>query len=58
MKCGIENRDNLKDVFEKIKEEFGELNLVINSAGIVNEQNAEKVFAINTVNKFHIPFVS
>ncbi|XP_063701058.1 alcohol dehydrogenase 1-like [Culicoides brevitarsis] len=48
-KCRIDQKDDLKNAFEKIWEIFGGFNLVINSAGIVNEQDVEKVFAINTI---------
>lgn len=55
-KCSIDNLDQLKVAFDKTWKNFNGFNLVINSAGIVNEQNAQKVFAINTVISSNIYF--
>lgn len=49
VKCSVESRKELKTVFEGVWRDFDGFNLVINSAGIVNDQDPEKVFAINTV---------
>uniref|UniRef100_A0A336MXQ6 CSON009008 protein n=1 Tax=Culicoides sonorensis TaxID=179676 RepID=A0A336MXQ6_CULSO len=49
IKCGIECRDTLKNAFENIWSEFDGFDLVINSAGIVNEMNPEKCFSVNTL---------
>uniref|UniRef100_A0A336LCY8 CSON009007 protein n=1 Tax=Culicoides sonorensis TaxID=179676 RepID=A0A336LCY8_CULSO len=49
VKCSIENRHEMKNVFENIWNEFDGFELVINSAGIVNERNPEKCFNINAL---------
>lgn len=53
MKCHIDNREELKEAFNSVWKKFGTVDLVVNSAGIVNEQDAEKVFAINTVKNLY-----
>lgn len=48
-KTDVRSKTNVKNAFKKILEKFNKIDIVINSAGIINEQNVEDTIAINLV---------
>jgi len=46
-KAPVDQRDVLKASMEKVVHEFGGIDILINSAGICNEQDPEKVISVN-----------
>jgi NAD(P)-dependent dehydrogenase (short-subunit alcohol dehydrogenase family) len=45
----IGRKETVKMIFKKYFDEFGSIDLVVNSAGIINEQNVELTFQVNVV---------
>jgi 15-hydroxyprostaglandin dehydrogenase (NAD) len=47
MPCDVTDDKSLRGVFEKTIDEFGSLDIVVNNAGIVDEENWRKMIQIN-----------
>ncbi|XP_033641989.1 15-hydroxyprostaglandin dehydrogenase [NAD(+)]-like [Asterias rubens] len=47
VKCDVTSQSEFEDVFKKTKAKFGCINLVVNNAGIMNEDNWEKCVDTN-----------
>lgn len=47
VKADVSNKEELKNAFEKIVEKFKNLDIVVNNAGILDEDNWQKMVAIN-----------
>lgn len=47
--CSVDDEATLEQVFSKIKHELRQIDVVINAAGIVNEQNTLETLSINTI---------
>jgi 15-hydroxyprostaglandin dehydrogenase (NAD) len=47
MPCDVTDDKSLRGVFEKTIDEFGSLDIVVNNAGIDNEQNWSKTIQVN-----------
>lgn len=47
--CLVENESELRPIFVKIKNELGRIDVVINAAGVVDEQNILRTLSINTI---------
>lgn len=45
--CDVTDTDQLKEVFRKTKATYGQINLVVNNAGIVNEKNWQQCIDVN-----------
>lgn len=48
-KTDVTNRSNVESAFNEIHGKYGHIDVLVNSAGIYDEQNFEKTFAINVV---------
>jgi len=48
-KCDVSSMNDFKDAFEKTLQVFGRIDLVINNAGILNEQEWKKTIEINFI---------
>ncbi|XP_033124750.1 15-hydroxyprostaglandin dehydrogenase [NAD(+)]-like [Anneissia japonica] len=47
--CDVSDKQQLEDAFSEIKNQFGQIDLVCNNAGIANEANWEKMVEINLI---------
>ncbi|ESO86973.1 hypothetical protein LOTGIDRAFT_204498 [Lottia gigantea] len=47
MKCDVTSSEEFEDVFKKTKTKYGNIDIVINNAGIVNEKHWKKAIQIN-----------
>lgn len=45
----VRNRSEVKSAFEKVFTDFGGVDIVINAAGIIDEQNPDNTIAVNLV---------
>lgn len=45
--CDVTDSEQLKEVFRKTKDTYGQLDLVVNNAGIVNEKNWQQCIDVN-----------
>lgn len=48
-KASVIEKEHLEKVLEQVKTKLGQIQILINAAGIVDEQNPERTFSINTV---------
>ncbi|XP_056141179.1 15-hydroxyprostaglandin dehydrogenase [NAD(+)] [Lampris incognitus] len=47
LKCDVQSEEQLRVAFQKTKETFGQLDIVCNNAGIIDEKNWEKAVSVN-----------
>ncbi|XP_015929916.1 15-hydroxyprostaglandin dehydrogenase [NAD(+)] [Parasteatoda tepidariorum] len=52
-KCDVTSFNDFKDAFDKTIERFGQINLVVNNAGIMNEQEWKKTIEVNMIGVIH-----
>lgn len=46
-KTDVAKRQNVVESFTAVKQQFGYVDILVNSAGIFDEQNFERIFAVN-----------